>query len=308
MAGKEPVLFVVLLQLACVGSKVERQGNGTPGWESYRAQARIVSDSYGQYYVVEGDLIFLNEHELREYYENYVARGHSGITSDDDLSIRSSQLAVMTRWSTGYEPTFVGSDAQDIVYCVSDSFASKGTVVADMAVATKEWMEQANVVFRYEPAQDVACHQANDAVDFAVVPTTVVDGCGANKMMWAGNGCLIAGGVRVKGVLTLKYGGSPIGTGITWAGVAKHELGHILGFRHEDPWGAAPCEYQTIDAGNVDLSGRRLTDYDQSSVMHYPECGGIAGVDFHLTAMDGMGVRQIYGMPASWYVPTILSI
>src|SRR5678815_2857671 len=96
-------------------------------------------------------------------------------------------------------------------------------------------------------------------------------GCAANKMDWNDNGCPVSFVIQfAKGVLLLRYAGNP-GTGVTWAGVARHELGHILGFRHEHPWApGAPCsEQQTYTAPNVDLTGRRLTAYDQVSVMHY---------------------------------------
>src|SRR6202034_1304780 len=54
-------------------------------------------------------------------------------------------------------------------------------------------------------------------------------------------------------------------TGYNKIGVLRHELGHVLGYRHEhiQPTAIEGC-YQAEDS-----QWRRLTDYDALSVMHY---------------------------------------
>lgn len=90
-------------------------------------------------------------------------------------------------------------------------------------------------------------------------------------------------------------------------GTMKHELGHMLGFAHEHPWASsqAPCN-EPVTWQEYELTARQLTDYDQASVMHYQQCNGVVGGDMDITELDGEGAREVYSMPASWYVATVL--
>lgn len=75
-------------------------------------------------------------------------------------------------------------------------------------------------------------------------------------------------------------------------GVLRHELGHVLGFRHEHIRSGAPAACpgeDTFDA--VDL-----TAYDPQSVMHY-FCGGVGSRDLKITELDRQGAQTLYGPP-----------
>ena len=269
-------------------------------WEEYRDRAKAAARGQN-YYIAEWDLVFSTEESLRAHY-------------DETFGGDRSKLAVFKRLSNGFEPVFVGADAVDIVYCVSNTFSNKATVIADIAVATQRWQDTVNVRFAYDATQDATCTQNNTNVDFAVMPMsgTGLVGCAMNKMMsWIppGDGCPV-GGVNVVGVFLMDYTALPLpppDNAITAKGVWTHELGHMIGFRHEHPWapGQGGCpEAPTMPS--LDVTGRRLTAYDQTSVMHYPFCGGISGVDLAISALDGEGARSIYGMPAAWYVPSVI--
>jgi hypothetical protein len=69
-------------------------------------------------------------------------------------------------------------------------------------------------------------------------------------------------------------------------GVLRHELGHILGYRHEHIRGIAGCY---SEAGQW----RPLTPYDSKSVMHY-FCGGAGSLSLQLTTSDIQGHRGLY--------------
>ena len=73
-------------------------------------------------------------------------------------------------------------------------------------------------------------------------------------------------------------------------GVLRHELGHILGFRHEHirPEAAAPeC--------SENPNWRALTTYDSASVMHYIYCNGTGSGSLALTPRDLEGLYLEYG-------------
>jgi len=75
-------------------------------------------------------------------------------------------------------------------------------------------------------------------------------------------------------------------------GVLRHELGHVIGLRHEHIRSGAPAAcpdeplFDTID----------ITRYDPQSVMHY-FCGGVGSRELNITTVDRNGTRQIYGPP-----------
>lgn len=278
---------------------VENERAFAVSWEEYRSKAVLGEDGG---FIAEGDLLFASERALRAHYEQMVVAD-------------KSKLVVIQRLSDGFEPVLVGAEQVQLTYCISNTFTNKSSVVTHIATATKNWEDVARLQFVYLSSEDGACDQNNANVQFAVMPTTVsgLAGCAANKEMW--NGVLSNWGCRtsssgsyIKGVLLLNYGAS-LFSGQTWEGVARHELGHMLGFRHEHPWDSpAACSEQQTYSGTPDLTGRQLTAYDVASVMHYPSCDGLTGQDYQLSPLDGDGARSIYGMPAAWYMPGFYTV
>ena len=84
-------------------------------------------------------------------------------------------------------------------------------------------------------------------------------------------------------------------------GVLRHELGHVLGFRHEHPRSEAPLVCKTLEVFDADVIP--LSDYDPISVMHY-FCRGFNNPEqqalneqrrkLELTGIDKQGARLIY--------------
>ena len=77
-------------------------------------------------------------------------------------------------------------------------------------------------------------------------------------------------------------------------GVFRHELGHILGYRHEQVRGVRGCVRE-------DRFWEPLTAYDPKSVMHY-FCGGAGNRNLEITRLDREGHLALYG-PNSGSVP-----
>lgn len=79
-------------------------------------------------------------------------------------------------------------------------------------------------------------------------------------------------------------------------GVLRHELGHVLGFRHEHISGSAPAQCPDEDIADTSI----LTGYDPHSVMHY-FCGGVGSLELLITTVDKEGAQKVYGLPFSSY-------
>jgi len=77
-------------------------------------------------------------------------------------------------------------------------------------------------------------------------------------------------------------------------GVMRHELGHILGFRHEHIRPESPDQIERWVIGRI--SAEALTTYDRKSVMHYPLSAGHGTNDFKLTKRDKDGFAELYSI------------
>src|SRR5262249_54077345 len=78
-------------------------------------------------------------------------------------------------------------------------------------------------------------------------------------------------------------------------GVLRHELGHVLGFRHEHIRSEAPAVCQT---GEQIGFAYKATNYDPQSVMHY-FCGDGSPVDeerkkLKISDLDKKGAQLLY--------------
>lgn len=75
----------------------------------------------------------------------------------------------------------------------------------------------------------------------------------------------------------------------------RHEIGHILGFKHEHLRKGAPLACKSECLSNVKPFGG---DYDLKSVIHY-FCGQKGTIQLAITEIDRKGSQEIYGSPIS---------
>jgi hypothetical protein len=82
-------------------------------------------------------------------------------------------------------------------------------------------------------------------------------------------------------------------------GIFRHELGHVLGFRHEHIRAGAPASCAQYYGRESQTDTVILTsNYDHKSVMHYI-CPGMPtnNAEWLFTNFDRVGAQKVYGFP-----------
>lgn len=244
-----------LLLISCGPEGPPIQTTGSP--EDFAAFRDSLGRTDTGAYIVEGDIAIHGEDALLRYYLDPHALTVQNDGSGDDV------------WPLHKK--------YELSYCVSNNFGGdKADVVAAMNTAVASWENAAEVNFIYDSSQDSTCTDTNNNVLFNVRPGTC-GGCNASAFFPSysrSQRVLLIGEVDPAAPRSL-------------AGVLKHELGHVLGFRHEHVWlGVNVCTGE--DTGDT----RQLTAYDVNSVMHYTQCGN--GEDYELSSLDTLGASCKY--------------
>lgn len=216
-------------------------------------------------YIVDGDTPVETDAALELFYQKYIQHG-----------------ALIVNQVGGVDDRWNNTQKLNITYCVSPSFgANYAAVVQAMAAASAEWRSAAAVKIIYLPAQDPACTALNNSVVFDVSPES-----GRPYLARA----FFPSFSRPNRNILIDSSSFGSIAPYTLAGILRHELGHVLGFRHEHTRPEAGACFE-------DNNWRSLTAYDSSSVMHYPQCNGTNAGDLVLTATDRAGAASLYGPP-----------
>jgi hypothetical protein len=266
-------------------------------YDRLRAKSKQIEVDGVMYWRVEGDML-LDDDQLLVYAEQQEALRRArdaamavqnvgmeliGITQPSAELIGITQNNRIVRWAPGL----------DLTYCVRrDTFTIGGQagydlVVQSMQTATKDWENACGVRFVYKAKQDKA-----------ILPKGVLF---TVREINAG-GQFIASAFfpndpvsRRRVLIDPSFYEADLG--FDKAGVLRHELGHVLGFRHEHISSGAPAGCPDEDTfGTINL-----TDYDPQSVMHY-FCGGVGSPTLSITPKDKDGAQKVYGQPLSAYV------
>ena len=270
-----------------------------PLFQRLHEKAKRVEVDGNTYWLVDGDTL-LDEDQLRFYAQQQEALQKAraaaraaqqaglplvGITEPSAELVGIAQGNRIVRWAPGL----------DLAYCVLKPTFTVGQeagyqlAVDCMRKATAGWEEACGVRFVYKAELDTSHKLQPQGVIFTV------------REFDAG-GQFIASAFfpndpinRRRVLIDPSYYAPDLG--FDKVGVLRHELGHVLGWRHEHIRSGAPPGCPDEDTyGTINL-----TDYDPRSVMHY-FCGGLGTQDFAITDLDKSGAQKVYGPPLGGFL------
>ena len=247
-----------------------------------------------EYYIVEGDLR-LDEDQLLAYAFELAARAQAraraaanagteagaGAEQREPLVGMTDDAGRLVRWKKGLVLTYS---------VVKSSFATEAqyqAVVDAMRLATADWEATCGVNFQHLSQFDAASVPVAGAHS---APLFKVRGFHAGGKYIAVAFFPDASMERREVLIDPSFFGANLG--FDRVGVLRHELGHVLGFRHEHIRSEAPALCPDEPLGNT----INLTDYDPQSVMHY-FCGGVGTRELRITEKDRAAARGLYGPP-----------
>ncbi|HET9211354.1 MAG TPA: S8 family serine peptidase [Thermoanaerobaculia bacterium] len=224
------------------------------------------------YYIVEGD-IALSEEEVRAY-----------LVGKSEAAGRVTATAeLLVNQYNGRRDFYQSPEARNLTYAVDrGSFPNETayqTILTSLRKAAADWeaaCPECRIRFAHVAAQDAA--PSSDRVSFIV---RYQDASGAYIAS-----SFFPHDPPVRRIVRVDP--SYFSSAFDKIGVFRHELGHVLGYRHEHIQGIAGCSYE-------DKKWVPLTPYDPHSVMHY-FCGGGGGLTLELSALDKSAHTKLYAL------------
>ncbi|MEQ9374030.1 MAG: matrixin family metalloprotease [Imperialibacter sp.] len=247
------------------------QFNRSAGFDSFLSKYDTVHFEEEVFYVVQSDLMY-DIDELENYYYAYY---------NDTTQYNKLIMDVLPSGRFNLMP-----HADRLTYAVVESsFPTTKLyeeVVANFGKAAMEWSDILNKKVKFTHKSDLDSKlkpsQTSRKVTFVV-------------RYFNSGGSFIASAFfpsDQKYRWKVKVDPSYYTTSVDQTGIFRHEIGHILGFRHEHIRDGAPLDCPA-ESGPFEP----LTDYDSLSVMHYL-CGDAGNYRLRFTKNDILGARLIY--------------
>lgn len=248
-------------------------------FEAFRDRTLYLEET-GKYYV-NGDVPIRSEKLLREFWERNIRDNPLNLPPAPDAEQIVPEFVIMN--NGGLDAVWSSDDRMGLTYCVSAAFGGRQPlVIAAMQGAAAAWEAVAALDFIHASSEDGACTNTNNRVMFDVRPVV------ANGRFLAA--AFFPNDPRDDRSVVIDESSFQLdpNQALSLEGILRHELGHVIGARHEH---TRPEAGRCFEDGNW----RVVTDYDAFSVMHYPQCNGQGDWSLRLTATDKSGVACIYG-------------
>jgi Matrixin len=285
---------------SCAG--VGGPGTGSPEPLSWSEFVQRTTPAVGRSgYIVDHDIYLADLDAMHAYYDAYLAQEldgmalgsyaySSGLRPVPGQAESVSEQALTVDRLNGFDDIWGGPARFALTYCISNNFGSdtrqaknKQAVISALALATRSWDAVVNVKFAYVPGEDANCTASNTNVLFDVEPISN-SGFFANSF-FPRNTARQDRRLQIDdSAFTTTAGGRDL------QGIMRHELGHVLGFRHEHIWLSPSC------TGEGSTDARPVTAYDVNSVMHYPQCRPSGNGGYRQTVLDFGGATSLYGV------------
>lgn len=255
-----------------------------------RSQLKTVEIDGEKFYIAEGDRpldedqlqIYAMEREVTEK-EHELKKQKAALGSSNLSEARRPQLTgiaangKLVRWKPGMVLT----------YCILKSTFSEEhyqLVRENIAVAIADWEGVCGVKFKYLSQLDTSPTTQPAGVLFTV---REIDASGQFIAM-----AFFPNDPANRRRVLIDPSYYDEGLPFDRVGVLRHELGHVLGFRHEHIRSGAPPSCPQEDTTDT----FDFTAYDPKSVMHY-FCGGVGDPALSITEVDREGAQKLYGPP-----------
>ena len=232
-------------------------------------------DSFGRtLYFFQGDIPML-EQQVREVLESTI----------EEAATESSEELATVSWDFELD--------RYLTYAIDrSSFPSYEEYIAVMDAihdAADDWEEACTACeLKFEHQVEFDRNPSHDYVDFIVQKKSCSE---------YDRGCPLASAyfptypISMRYIsITEKWFQNPI---LDKTGVMRHEIGHILGYRHEHVGLNIGCSYKVENDGQWN----RETEYDSNSVMHY-YCSitDLGTKELIISNLDKEGHQKIYGV------------
>lgn len=233
---------------------------------------------YGQFYVLEGDLL-RTEAEIKRDLLLMQGRSASLAQQNPELIVNLTAAGARDYWK---DPS-----ARKLTYAVDrasfKSEARANQITTQMEAAAQDWVQR--------------CEECGISITRLDIPNPTHKQVTFVVRRANANGAFIAAAFFPSYPAARRYVDiddsffALATNSFDPVGVLRHELGHVLGYRHEHIRGISGCFQEGA-------SWSPLTPYDPNSVMHY-FCGGAGSLELAISDLDEEGHRRLYAPPSA---------